>query len=268
VARVPHIEDLRAELDPLFLIRPLHWRLQLVAGTKLHLHTSQSSARKARATCAAGSLHTHSCRVPLHLGAESGPDIDTSCLEKQMKCTFFCRSQMLLSGVQSCWSKSASASSSRIKNVSASVIKKYGVCIATAHTHTHAFRLHLAIPCCLFVQKTAVGSLSCLACCLHTATRLSLRKSTTRDVGAQGRRHLDCKAARQLDNLLLDPAADTARMLAGDALQGHWSQLWCARLIAHHPHLDSRDVGALSAACSADYDFLAKATSAHAPRHR
>lgn len=45
VDRAAHIEDLRAELDPLLLIRPLHRRLQLIARPELHLQARESTLR-------------------------------------------------------------------------------------------------------------------------------------------------------------------------------------------------------------------------------
>ena len=66
------------------------------------------------------------------------------------KPTCLCRSQMLLSGVQFCWSKSVSASSSRMKNVSASVIRKYGVCSGKEQEVVRATTLQVT---CYVVQR-------------------------------------------------------------------------------------------------------------------
>ncbi len=49
--------------------------------------------------------------------------------------------------------------------------------------------------------------------------------------------HLDGEAAGQLDDLLLDPAANAARVLARYLLQSHRPQLRRACLVTHHAKL-------------------------------
>jgi len=49
--------------------------------------------------------------------------------------------------------------------------------------------------------------------------------------------HLDREAAGQLDELLLVPAVNGARLVAGDLSQRPRAQLWRAGLVRNHPHL-------------------------------